>query len=92
MSLLSLLCFFLGAWEFHGEAGANLPSEPSAHGPRIGSGASSLLQGGADPEHGPGGQGDHYGGTADLQASQETGLHIYGCGLNLVVRLALLPV
>ena len=76
--LLSLCCASAGAWKCHGEAGANFSREPGPHGPRLGSGAGSLLQGGADPEHGPRGQGDHHGGAADLQASQETGLHESG--------------
>lgn len=85
--LLSLsLCWCAGAWKLHGETGADLPRKPGAHGPGLGSGAGSLLQGGADPEHGPRGPGDHHGGAADMQAAQETGVYaaITLCSLSFL--------
>lgn len=70
------LFLFIGSWKCHGEARANLPREPCTYGSWFGSGASPFFQGRTDPEHGPCRQGDHYGGTADLQTSQKTGLHM----------------
>lgn len=78
----------VGPWKCHGEAGAHLPREPGPYGPRLGSGPSSLFQGGADPEHGPRGQGDYHGGAADMQASQKTGLYTYGSGRSFEFILA----
>jgi len=69
---------FTGAWKCYREAGAHLTGEPSPHGHRLGSGSGSVLQGGADSEHGTRGQGDHHGGAADLQASQKAG----GCSVR----------
>lgn len=81
-AVASLCWASAGAWKCHGETRANLSREPGPHGPGLGSGSSSILQGGADPEHGPRGPGDHHGGAADLQASQET-----GNGPNCEIRL-----
>lgn len=71
----SLCCAASGAWKYHGKTRANLPCESSPYGPWLGIGAGSILQGGAHPKYGPCGQGDHHGGAADLQASQETGFY-----------------
>lgn len=77
----------VGSWECHGKTGAHLPGEPGPDGPRLRSRAGPLLQGGAHPEHGPRGQGDHHGGAADQQASQETGLHASESGCHFEILL-----
>lgn len=72
----------VGSWKRHWEAGAHLPCKSCPYGSWLGAGSSSLLQGRADSEHGPCGQGDQHGGAADLQASQKTGVYTYSSALN----------